>query len=180
MSIDTADRDLLVLGLLRMHEMHGYALVDAVAAHFGGGPEPKRATLYDALRRMNERGLIVAREEREGNRPPRQVFAITPGGEETFQELLRRDVATFRPLPLQGEIGLAFLDVLPRKEAAELLRRRFESAAETLGQAVAAGGHPGSMSAALDHRRVHLETEVEWLKGLVARLEAGCDEERSQ
>jgi len=177
MPVDSRDHDLLVLGILRLHEMHGYGLVDVVGAHFGDGPSPKRATLYDSLRRMSDRGLISAREEREGNRPPRQVFSITPDGEQTFQGLLRDDLATFRPAPLQGEVGLAFLDVLSQEETAALLRKRLDAAAEALRQAAVAADHPGSMSPALEHRRVHLETEVKWLESLVARLESGDDGE---
>jgi hypothetical protein len=33
------------------------------------------------------------------------------------------------------------------------------------------------MSPALEHRRVHLETEVGWLESLVARLESGGERE---
>src|SRR5439155_24175880 len=67
----------------------------------------KAGSLYGALHRMQEEGIIRAvRTEQEGNRPARTVYAVTPEGFKEFavhrDEALRE--ARIRPDP--GDLAL--------------------------------------------------------------------------
>jgi hypothetical protein len=121
-------------------------------------------------------GWVTYREEQEGNRPPRRVYAITPRGEDAFQRLLRENLANYQAADLTCHVGLAFLDQLPVNEALPLLHKRRAGLGELLAATRAHGEHPGSMQLMLDHQ-VHLLTaELDWLDAVIARMQTTQDE----
>jgi len=170
------ERELLLLGLLRSQNMHGYQLHEAIDSHLGVGVQLAKPTAYRLLSSMAEDGWVTSREEQEGNRPPRRVYAITPQGEIAFQRLLRENLANYQPSDFTCHIGLAFLDELSAEEALPLLQRR-RAAMEELSDATRAHGeHPGSLQLILE-RQVHLlAAELDWLDTVIARLEGIQDE----
>jgi DNA-binding PadR family transcriptional regulator len=164
------ERELLLLGLLRSQDMHGYQLHEAIDSHLGMGVQLTKPTAYRLLRNMAEDGWVTFREEQEGNRPPRRVYAITPQGEIAFQRLLRENLANYQPSDFTCHIGLAFLDELAPEEALPLLHSRRAGMEELLESAQAHGEHPGSLQLMLE-RQVHLlAAELEWLDTVIGRL----------
>jgi len=169
------ERELLLLGLLRSQDMHGYQLHEAIDGHLGMGVQLTKPTAYRLLTNMAEDGWVTFREEQEGSRPPRRVYAITPKGEVAFQRLLRENLANYEPSDFTGHIGLAFLDELSAEEARPLLRRRRAGMEELLESTQAHGEHPGSLQLMLE-RQVHLlAAELEWLDTVIARLRNAQD-----
>jgi DNA-binding PadR family transcriptional regulator len=167
------ERKLLLLGLLRGHEMHGYQLNEFIDSHLGASVELKKPTAYRLLNKMADDGWITYSEEREGNRPPRRVFAITAEGEAAFQRMLRESLADFDPIVFSGNIGLLFLDAIPPEEAAELLHKRRAAVTSALQKAQSHEAHGESSSLLLLHHTRHLVAELEWLDKVIARLESG-------
>ena len=165
------ERELLLLGLLRSQNMHGYQLHEAIDGHLGMGVQLTKPTAYRLLNSMAEDGWVTSREEQEGNRPPRRVYAIMPQGEVAFQRLLRENLANYQPSDFTCHIGLAFLDELSPEEALPLLHSRHAGMKELLQSAQAQGEHPGSLQLMLE-RQVHLlAAESEWLDTVIARLQ---------
>jgi DNA-binding PadR family transcriptional regulator len=170
------ERQLLLLGLLRSQDMHGYQLHEAIDSHLGMGVQLTKPTAYRLLSNMADDGWVTFREEQEGNRPLRRVYAITPQGEVTFQRLLRENLANYEPSDFTCHIGLAFLDELVAEEALPLLHSRRASMEELLESTRAHGEHPGSLQLMLE-RQVHLlVAELEWLDTVIARLRDAQDE----
>jgi DNA-binding PadR family transcriptional regulator len=170
------ERELLLLGLLRSQDMHGYQLHEAIDSHLGMGVQLTKPTAYRLLGNMAEEGWVTFREEQEGNRPPRRVYTITPQGESAFQRLLRENLANYQPLDFTCQIGLAFLDELSTTEALPLLHRRRAGIEQLLESTRAQGEHPGSLQLMLE-RQVHLlATELDWLESVIARLQKAQDE----
>ncbi|MBC8264329.1 MAG: PadR family transcriptional regulator [Anaerolineales bacterium] len=170
------ERKLLLLGLLRGHEMHGYQLNEFIDSHLGASVHLKKPTAYRLLDNMAEEGWVTYREEREGNRPPRRVYAITPQGEAVFQQLLRESLADYKPVDFPGNIGLLFLDVLPTEEALSLLQKRRAIVESMLQMAHTHEVHHESHQLILLHQTRHLSTELEWLHEVIARLESGSQD----
>jgi DNA-binding PadR family transcriptional regulator len=140
------------------------------------GVQLTKPTAYRLLSNMAEDGWVTFREEQEGNRPPRRVYAITPKGEVAFQRLLRENLANYEPSDFTCHIGLAFLDELSAEEALPLLHRRHTSMEELLESTRAHGEHTGSLQLMLE-RQVHLlAAELEWLDTVIARLRNAQDE----
>ncbi len=102
------ERKLLLLGLLYSHEMHGYQLNEVLDTHLGTSIQLKKPTVYKLLNQMATDGWLTFREEREGNRPNRRVYAITEQGGEVFQRLLRETAGRLQTLglPLTHRTGL--------------------------------------------------------------------------
>lgn len=167
------ERKLLLLGLLRSEEMHGYQLNEFIDSHLEATVQLKKPTAYRLLNAMADDGWVTCREEREGNRPPRRVFAITAEGEAAFERILRESLAAYEPIAFHGNIGLLFLDAIPADEAAELLRGRRASVESVLQQAHRHKVHEGSSSLLLLHQTRHLAVELAWLDEVIAQLESG-------
>lgn len=168
------ERKLLLLGMLRMQEMHGYQINEFIDTHLGSsGVNLKKATAYHLLNQMTDEGWITYRQEQEGNRPPRRVYAIAPEGEAAFQRILRESLADYRPTEFRSDIALAFLDLLPAEEVVSLLQKR-RAAIDKLLQPIHEFGeqHTGGLQLMLEHQVHHLTAELEWLDEVIARIEA--------
>mgnify|MGYP001097682235 CR=1 FL=1 len=170
------ERELLLLGLLRSQNMHGYQLHEAIESHLGMGVQLTKPTAYRLLSSMAEDGWVTSREEQEGNRPPRRVYAITPQGEVAFQRLLRENLANYQPSDYTCHIGLAFLDELSAEVALPLLHRRRAAMEELFDSTRAHGEHPGSLQLVLERQVQLLAAELEWLDTVIARLKSIQDE----
>ncbi len=163
--------ELLLLGLLRSHQMHGYQLSEFLTRNLSTCTDLKKPTAYFLLGKMAEQGWIAEEQTQEGNRPPRRVYHLTTLGEANFQRLLRENLAAFEPVTMRGDAGLAFLDFLPPGEAAELLMVRRGGLAQALEQARSAPHHAGSLGLVLEHQVLHLQAELAWVEQVIAGLQ---------
>ncbi len=75
---------LLVMVALADGPKHGYAMQDDIAAMTDERPGP--GTLYGAIRRFVDAGLIVERETDEGEDERRRVYALTKAGRRAASE----------------------------------------------------------------------------------------------
>lgn len=166
------ERKLLLLGLLRSQEMSGYQLNELIDSHMRASVQLKKPTAYRLLSKMADDGWITYTEEREGNRPLRRVYAITPKGEAAFQQLLRDSLADYSPAEFRSAISLAFLDALPAEERLSLLRKRNSVIKNLLQTALTHGDDHGGFRLLTEHQIRHLSTDLEWLSEVIARLES--------
>lgn len=160
--VGAGERELLLLGLLRKQEMHGYRLSEFLDSHLGLFFDLKKATAYNLLGKMERKGWVRSRREQEGKRPPRRVFTISPSGEEVFQRLLREALAAYKPAVFPGNVPLLFLDALPPEERSGLLRTRKRALEVYLTALEDHPDHP-----LLHHKRGILRAEKDWLLGLI-------------
>jgi DNA-binding PadR family transcriptional regulator len=158
-----------------MQDMHGYQIAEVIESHFGDSVHVKKPTMYDTLKKLEVDGVIDSREEQEGNRPPRTVYSMTGDGEREFMRLLKESVTEYAPPHSYGDVGLMFLDVLPRSEASRLLAERREAMARSVEDHSGTDPHDGAMALATDRLAYHVRAETEWLDDALARLEATTD-----
>lgn len=164
------DRKLLLLGLLRMQEMHGYRLNDFLDTFLAVCVEVKRPTAYYLLNKMHQDDWITEEEQKEGNRPVRRIYSITAEGERAFQELLRENLGSYSPVQFDGDIGLAFMDALPGEELSSLLSQRRDDLRQQLAAVDAVPDHPGNFQLMIEHQVQHLRAELQWLDDVIDRL----------
>lgn len=165
------ERELLLLGLLRRRDMHGYQLHEFIEKYMQTCVDLKKPTAYHLLDKLAQAGHITQSEEREGNRPPRRVYTVTASGEAYFQRLLAQNLADYLPARFGGAVGLAFMDALEGGNAAALLHQRRNTLRQHLAHAQSAPPHAGSLQLVLEHQIVHLQSELAWLDEVIARLE---------
>ena len=162
------DRELLLLGILRREAMHGYRLVEIVETELRACTDLKKPTAYFLLGKLARSGLVTRTRTREGKRPPKWVYRLTPKGEETFQSLLRQNMAAFTPPKYPASVGLAFLTALAPEESRRLLSQRLtaiEARAAGIGLLDESDG-PSALVAS--HERHQLLAEATWLTEILA------------
>jgi transcriptional regulator len=77
--------ELLVLASLQTQPMHGYALIEHVRQRSGGQFAYPEGTIYPALRRLEDEGLVRSRwSELDGRR--RRVYQLTAQGRRALAE----------------------------------------------------------------------------------------------
>jgi DNA-binding PadR family transcriptional regulator len=166
------ERALLLLGILRAQSQHGYQINEFIERTLGRIADMKKPTAYALLDRLCQAGHVAVHTEREGNRPPRKVYAITPSGETLFFDLLRSNLATPDRLGGEGDIGMMFLDSLPVKDALALLERRRVQLDEQIVAYEQAPKHEHGLGVdlALERQLTLLRADREWLDTVISRL----------
>jgi DNA-binding PadR family transcriptional regulator len=81
--------ELFVLAVLRSGPLHGYGLVQEVAARSRGRIQIRPGNLYRVLDRMLDRGLIELYERAAAQDERRTYYRITQFGRRTAQEEAR-------------------------------------------------------------------------------------------
>ncbi len=122
----------LVLGLLAEGEAHGYELQRKIHDRgFRFWTSIQRASIYNALKRLEALGLVTSELKAGGGGPARKVLRITDAGRERFRDEARAYLAApdhpRDELDL-GSLGMPYLDLPDSRravdEAEALLRQR--------------------------------------------------------
>ncbi len=165
----TNDRHLLLLGLLRAQEMHGYQLNEFIDQQMDFCVDLKRSTAYYLLDKLCRDGYVAEEVEREGNRPERRVYRITPAGEVHFQDLLRQNLATYVPPVYAEDIGVIFEHQMAADESLRLLNARREAIQSYRARLeVLHVNLPPSHTAVIEHHLLHVDAEIVWVDRLIA------------
>lgn len=164
---------LLLLGLLKSQEQHGYQLMDFVERNLANLHSLKKATAYYELKRMEEQGLVSVRIEQDEGRPPRRVYAMTEAGEASFADLMRECLRDADPLGSATLTGLMFLDHLAPDECGDLLAEKVDGLKRHLVAYERAPSHgPNStIDLAIQHVRARLAMEITWYEKLIVELQ---------
>jgi DNA-binding PadR family transcriptional regulator len=117
---------LAVLGCLAERPMHPYEISTTLRTR---GKEQSiklnYGSLYSVVESLQKHGLISARETtREGRRPERTVYEITPEGRGEFEDWLAELLSTPVRDHSSLEAGLSLMAGLPPDEVARLLAER--------------------------------------------------------
>lgn len=159
---------MLLLGILRREAMHGYRLVEIVETELRACTDLKKPTAYFLLGKLARAGLVTRTRTREGKRPPKWVYRLTPKGEETFQTLLRQNLGAFAPPKYPGSVGLAFLRALAPEEWRSLLSQRLAAIREHASASGPSDSPNGVSAHVASHERHQLQAEADWLAAFLA------------
>lgn len=164
------NKKLLLLGLLRQQEMHGYELNEFINSTLSSCTDMKKSTAYYLLKKMEDDGLLSQEIIQQGSRPPRQVYQITEAGEEEFQRLLRKNLSHYNQTYLADDIGIAFLDTLDTDEAINLLEKRRREMQNVLDNSTSSKPRKGSLRLVFEHFIYHLKSELAWTEKILKQL----------
>jgi len=172
--------DLVVLCLLREHPMHPYEMQRLLKErHKDDVMVLKRGSLYHAIERLLRARLIVPIEtSREGKRPERTIYRITPEGGRAQLSWLQAMIAIPRREHSSFMASLSLMVYLVPKDACAQLETR----AQNLEQQIA-GWEATLKSIASWLPRIHLveveylvamlRAEFRWVQSLATDLKSG-------
>lgn len=124
----------ICLGILTRGDATGYEIKklfqEGSYQHFA---EASFGSIYPALNRLTEEGLVSVRSEAQEKRPDRKVYSITAAGRDAFVASL------MRPLPEDRHrspfiFAMLFADLLPGARVTELLDDYISQAESKLTQ----------------------------------------------
>ena len=78
--------DMIVLAALAAGPAHGYAVIEQIRLRSGGAFELPEGTIYPALHRLEQGGLLTSRWVTAQSRRRRRVYALTRRGERALGE----------------------------------------------------------------------------------------------
>jgi len=141
----------------------------------------KGGSIYDTVERLEEGGFITSQApSREGRRPERTVYTITPTGRDEITAWLREMLAQPVNEYPQFAAALAFFAVLDKEEVVRLLRLR-----TTLLESQIAGtekglehwtktlGIPRLFLVEAEYGAAMNRAELEWIRRLIQEIEDG-------
>ncbi len=137
-----------------------------------------RASLYQALERLQRLGLVEVHETVRGEGyPDRVVYAITEPGRETAREWLREMLRSRGGEYPEFIAAVSILFCLAPDDARAQLELRADSlAAELAGTEAQLESSPGLPRLFLleeEYRQAVLAAELTWLRGVIADLKKG-------
>lgn len=171
---------LTVLNSLVERPMHPYELASVLRARGKDHSiKIKWGSLYTVMQNLEKHGFVEATgTTREGRRPERTVYAITPAGLAEVRDWLRELVGVpEREFP-RFEAALAEIGVLPPDEVVELLEQRLRILDAELAEGrVALGGLaqglPRVFLIEMEYHMAMVGAEIEWIRGLLKEIREG-------
>lgn len=170
----------MVLALLREGDMHPYEMLRLLRARRDERlVRIQHGTFYHAVSRLERDGLV--REvgvDRDGNRPERTTYTLTPAGDAAVVDWVRRELGRI-DRPAEFRVALAESHNLVRDEVIALLderRRLLAASAEEHRAALAGAGArriPDQFLVEVQRESALLDAELAWQDALRARLADG-------
>lgn len=167
-------RSLMLLGLLISQSQHGYQIHDFIEKNLQFITDLKKSTAYATLDRLSRDKYIDVSISQEGNRPPRKVYTINEQGMAYFNELLMKNLTLAKNTFYVGDIGLMFIDQLPKEQTLPALQMRLDGNKKLLKNIQKAPVHNKSIGVnlAVSHKKAMLETEMAFLKETINFLKS--------
>jgi DNA-binding PadR family transcriptional regulator len=171
---------LAALALLAERPLHPYEMQRLLHERRKDYAEGKTRALYRAMEEMEALGWVEPAETtREGRRPERTVFRITPEGREALEDWLAdmlERCATEHPA---FTVAIGLLPHLPQERALSALQARVVelrasiAAADEAGAALQELRLPRVVLLELEHQRALQEAEMRWVLSLVDDIRTG-------
>ena len=174
---------LAILGLLENGPMHPYGIQNLIK-QWGKDKVvnvDQRASLYRAISRLEEAGLITAGgTDRDERYPERTTYHLSDTGRATSRQWLSEMVSTPRDEFPDFPLALAFLMLLTPQDAEDLLERRRVEITQRIAQLDADLGSefdgeqvPRVALMEIEYMRAVADAESRWLASVVDALRDG-------
>jgi DNA-binding PadR family transcriptional regulator len=171
---------LAVLACLSERPMHPYEM--AATMRTRGQDASIRlnyGSLYGVVENLLKRGLIEEQEVvREGRRPERTVYRITPDGRTELEEWLADLLGSSAKEYLQFEAGLSLMGALRPERVVTLLEQRVEqlqarlSELDAIVEAASRNGVPRVFLIEMDYERAIVEADCTFTEQLARDIES--------
>lgn len=169
--------EVVVLGLLAEGPRYGYELLERFRERaMGSWVEIGRASVYQALRRLEAAGAVAGHEQEGSEGPDRRVYRITSTGRARLRAGLRERAAEAHPYASEASLALGFLHLLTPAEAVRVVEARaaalsaFRARLAAERERLRSGPARALAARMLELQDALAETEQRWLEALQADL----------
>ena len=121
----------LCLGLLTMGDASGYEIKKTFEDELSHFYEASYGSIYPALTKLTEEGLVSCRAMAQEKRPDKKVYSITPTGRMAFMDALSKKPGRDR-IRSDFLAILMFADLLPARQLSRLIDDRIDHYRERL------------------------------------------------
>jgi DNA-binding PadR family transcriptional regulator len=184
MEIRTQPKDMVAittLGLLSEQPCHPYELQRLLKERHKGYAVGKTRSLYRAIEELEAAGYIEPLEvSREGRRPERTVYRITPEGREELDNWLADLLSTPVDETPVFRVAVGLLGYITQERAETALATRIVSLRAkvsaldaTLKMAQDDLGLPRLVLLELEHALALATAEIDWIRSIVADMQRG-------
>lgn len=164
--------EVVILGLLAEDSLYGYELLERFQARsMGFWTEVGKASVYQALRRLEREGTVTGRAQEGTEGPDRRVYRITRTGRDLLRRGLVERFAGPGPYEMDSNLALGFANLLSADDVRRGLAAR-EAALADFRKAIAderartaSERGPGRAIASrmLDQQEALAKAEAAWL-----------------
>ena len=176
---------LYILGLLgRFGPQHGYQIKKLVEEQLADFTRIKLPTIYYHLEKMEKAGLVLARAGKDGARPEKMVYSISPQGEVHFKDLLHETLdMQYRPT-FDVDAAFYFSDHLDSGELLAGLEKHVQNLKQSLQRieehrSLTLPHLPHSMRISADiifeHHAAHYRAEIGWAEKAAHHIREGTE-----
>jgi DNA-binding PadR family transcriptional regulator len=164
--------DVMVLGLLADEPLYGYQLLERYRARAMEYWAPSgRASVYQALRRLEREGLVSGRSQQGRVGPDRRVYRLARSGRDRLREALLERFGPGGPHPADRALPFGFAHLLSAEEIRSgvaaresALRVRMEEVRAERARLRSARGPVGVLARRmLDREEALAGAELTWL-----------------
>lgn len=170
------EQELVFLGLLKEGPKHGYEIKKEIKEILSTFIGVDLKSIYYPLKILEEKDFLVKKIDRQGRRPLRFIYALTPKGEERFSQLLSRSFLDFKRPQFSLDLSLYFLKFIKPRVAKRRLKARIsvlKKLSRALRQTISSLKNKRtslSISSILEHNLQMVDTESAFLKHFIKTL----------
>lgn len=164
----TSLKELMVLGVVQEHPMHGYALAALLSESMGWTLGLNKSAIYAILRRLEKHDLVTQTKSKDTNYPERQTYQVTDKAERAASGLLADCAGDSLSPVLPLAAALMHLDMLPETDRSSLLRQLRAWRIDQLKILDGIGSHEGIQKVALELISNQLRLELTVVEQLLA------------
>ncbi len=119
-------QDLILLGLLKESPKHGYDLKSLIDERLQYITHITSGTVYYTLKKLEKQGFVTKTKEKDGDRPERNVYHISPQGEQRFLELLKCSFLENDDFNSVFDVGLYFVNYINYEIVIEAIDKKLK------------------------------------------------------
>ena len=164
------EKELLLLGLLQSHNMHGYQIHEMLYRNPIIPISITKSNAYRLLNKMEQNGWVSHVQDQEGNRPVKRVYSITEKGKEEFFLLLRKNISSFSTPEFPAAACLDFFHLLPSEEIVSLLQKRLDQLQKKFEALDNLPDEISKSHLAADYLHNFYANEINWLEKIIEKL----------
>jgi PadR family transcriptional regulator, regulatory protein AphA len=160
-----------VLGILTLGEAHGYDICRRLHKGIGSIWKLGKSQIYALLSRLERDGLVAHERVGQENLPARNMFRITPTGEEVFREWVDAPVNHVRDMRLEFLTKLWFARQADPDHERTLIEQQLAVCREKLKrlEALKASCSTEIESRSIGFRLTIVQAAVSWLEELLVQ-----------